>query len=57
MRRWPTLEEELAELERTDPVVREARRKYDETCASILAKRPPPRAFDSQAILALVEDS
>ena len=38
-----SLEADLAELERTDPVVREAKRKYDEACAAILAS-PDPRA-------------
>lgn len=53
MTRWSSLEEDLAELERTNPVVREAKRKYDETCAAILAK---PRPFDTAALPAFVED-
>lgn len=53
MRRWPSLEEELAELERTDPVVREAKRKYDQTCAAILSK---PRPFDTGALPAFLDE-
>jgi hypothetical protein len=50
---WSSLAEDLAELERTDPVVREAKRRYDETCAAILAK---PRPFDTGALPAFLDE-
>ena len=52
--RWPTLEDDLRELERMDPEVGEAARKLDATIASILAR---PREFDAKELFAIAEDS
>ncbi len=35
---WAALEADLSELERTDPAVREARRRYDSSVRSILRR-------------------